>query len=269
MLDDESTCVGVSKYPLQDFDYSMTTDMWLYRANDGYVYHAGKEKIHLQPYSQGDMITVEVNMVSKSISFAKNDSKLQLAGYFDVDILYPVVVFQGGQNEKRVSVGACFTCQNAPPVLSVGDPLCAPSAAVLAQSTVDLLRSLHGTHGWMAFVNDVILNALKSAGELLGNETRRWMESVMMDAGINSEETRQGQGDSSRMQHLIKDDVVDHLCVHVWPVLAVIGGVDDGLRVGARCVLVNEDKMGTILGSVKRKSRHVHVQLDDADSPTV
>ena len=276
MVGDEATCAGVSKYPLQDFDYLTTRDMWLYRANDGIVYHAGEHKNHLEPYGQGDTVTIEVNMAAKSISFAKNNGKLQLAGYFDADILYPVVVFQSGLAEKRLSFGDILTCQNATPTLAVGDPLCAPPASVLAQATVELLWSLHSTVGWKETVNEAILMGLKTAGELLSTEAGKWLESVMTKLPCSDREGRSSRHMSvddkdnqrikpSDQQHVIGEDMVVQLCSNVWPALAVIGGVDEGLRVGARCVLVMEGKTGTVLGTVKGKSGYIHVQLDDAE----
>jgi E3 ubiquitin-protein ligase HERC1 len=273
---DEATCVGVSKYPLQDFDYLTTRDMWLYRANDGFVYHAGGHKKSLESYGQGDTVTIEVNMAAKSISFAKNDGKLQLAGYFDADIFYPVVVFQSGSVEKRLSFGDILICQNATPILAVGDPLCAPPTSVLAQAAVELLRSLHGIVGWTEIVNEAILMGLKTAGELLSSEAGKWLESVMTTVPSSEREghsarqmIRDGNESQSRkpsdQQYVISEDVVVQLCSKVWPALAVIGGVDEGLRVGARCLLTMEGKTGTVLGIVKGKRGHVHVQLDDAE----
>lgn len=276
MVGDEATCVGVSKYPLQDFDYSTTRDMWLYRANDGSVYHAGEQKKHLAPYSQGDTVTIEVNMAAKSVSFAKNDDQLQICGYFDADILYPVVVFQSGENEKRVSFADILTCQNAMPALSVGDPLCAPPSSVLAQATVELLWSLHGAAGWMEIVNETIMAGLKTAGELLSTESGKWVDSGLTEMQSSDGEGKRGSymnvddrdtqrtNPTGRQPCLIDQNVVERLCSDVWPALAVIGGVDEGLRVGARCVHVTEDKMGTILGTVKGKNGCVHVQFDDA-----
>ena len=68
-----STSVGVSKYPLQDFDYRTTSDMWLYRAHDGGVYHDGERARRLDAYGPGDTVTVEVDMDEKTIAFGKND----------------------------------------------------------------------------------------------------------------------------------------------------------------------------------------------------
>jgi len=51
----------------------------------------------------------------------------------------------------------------------------------------------------------------------------------------------------------------------VWPVLAVMGGVDEGLRVGGRCVHVPTAKQGTILGVTSHGATTVKVQWDNGD----
>ena len=56
-----------------------------------------------------------------------------------------------------------------------------------------------------------------------------------------------------------------HLCHTVWPALAVIGGVDCGLRVGGRCV-DNTGKEGTILGVANESRKIVKVQWDEGDN---
>ena len=52
----------------------------------------------------------------------------------------------------------------------------------------------------------------------------------------------------------------------VWPSLAVIGGVDTGLRIGGACVDRDTSKRGTVLGVSKEGNRSVKVQWDEGDS---
>ena len=61
-----------------------------------------------------------------------------------------------------------------------------------------------------------------------------------------------------------KDDI-ERLCKEIWPVLAVLGGVDRGLKVGATCVHKPSGKKAVILGTLKSGLTTVKVQWDDAD----
>lgn len=54
--------------------------------------------------------------------------------------------------------------------------------------------------------------------------------------------------------------------IQVWPALAVIGGVDNGLRIGGRCVHKLTAKKGTVLGVLKHKATNVKVQWDESDT---
>ena len=53
------------------------------------------------------------------------------------------------------------------------------------------------------------------------------------------------------------------LCYSVWPALAVIGGIDSGLRIGGRCVDKLLSREGTVLGASKPGSRSVKVLWDE------
>ena len=53
------------------------------------------------------------------------------------------------------------------------------------------------------------------------------------------------------------------LCYCVWPSLAVIGGIDSGLRIGGRCVDELLSREGTVLGASKPGSRSVKVLWDE------
>lgn len=52
----------------------------------------------------------------------------------------------------------------------------------------------------------------------------------------------------------------------MWPVLAVIGGIDRNLRMGGRCVDRQSSKQGTVLGVNKEGSKNVKIQWDDGDT---
>lgn len=68
----EGTCVGVSKWPIRDYTHRTTTDMWLYRAYSGNLYHGGEQTMALNGFTQGDFITVVLDMDAKTLAFGKN-----------------------------------------------------------------------------------------------------------------------------------------------------------------------------------------------------
>ena len=59
---------------------------------------------------------------------------------------------------------------------------------------------------------------------------------------------------------------VERLCKEVWPALAVMGGVDGGLRVGAKCIHKPTGKRAIILGTLRVGHASVKVQWEDGDS---
>lgn len=69
----EGTCIGVSRWPVRDHNHHTTTDMWLYRAYSGNLYHGGELIRTLPSFTQGDTITCILDMEAHTISFAKND----------------------------------------------------------------------------------------------------------------------------------------------------------------------------------------------------
>lgn len=68
----EGTCVGVSRWPVHDFNHRTTSDMWLYRAYSGNLYHNGEQTLTLSSFTQGDFITCVLDMEARTISFGKN-----------------------------------------------------------------------------------------------------------------------------------------------------------------------------------------------------
>uniref|UniRef100_A0A4W5LYL6 Uncharacterized protein n=1 Tax=Hucho hucho TaxID=62062 RepID=A0A4W5LYL6_9TELE len=83
------------------------------------------------------------------------------------------------------------------------------------------------------------------------------------------EEERGRPGHGGRQGHGGLGDLSDHhlrtLCTEVWPVLAVMGGADAGLRVGGRCVHKQTGRHATLLGVVKEGSTSAKVQWDEAE----
>lgn len=68
----EGTCIGVSKWPITEYNHRTTVDMWLYRAYSGNLYHGGEQTTTLPSYTQGDVITCVLDMDSHTLSFGKN-----------------------------------------------------------------------------------------------------------------------------------------------------------------------------------------------------
>lgn len=68
----EGTCVGVSRFPVCDFSHRTTSDMWLYRAYSGNLYHNGEHSLTLTAFTQGDRITCVLDMEARTLSFGKN-----------------------------------------------------------------------------------------------------------------------------------------------------------------------------------------------------
>lgn len=68
----EGTCVGVARYPLQDDNHRSSTDMWLYRAYSGNLYHGGEMTLTLSGFTQSDSITCVLDMDAKTLAFGKN-----------------------------------------------------------------------------------------------------------------------------------------------------------------------------------------------------
>lgn len=68
----EGTCLGVAKWPVHDYAHRSTHDMWLYRAYSGNIYHGGEHSLTLPCYTQGDCITVVLDMDARTLAFAKN-----------------------------------------------------------------------------------------------------------------------------------------------------------------------------------------------------
>ena len=56
------------------------------------------------------------------------------------------------------------------------------------------------------------------------------------------------------------------MLLQVWSGLAVIGGVDRGLRVGGRCHHAASSRTGTVLGVLKEGGVCAKVLWDDSDA---
>ncbi|XP_006511166.1 probable E3 ubiquitin-protein ligase HERC1 isoform X1 [Mus musculus] len=268
----EGTCVGVSRWPVHDFNHRTTSDMWLYRAYSGNLYHNGEQTLTLSSFTQGDFITCVLDMEARTISFGKNGEEPKLA-FEDVDAaeLYPCVMFYSSNPGEKVKI-CDMQMRGTPRDLLPGDPICSPVAAVLAEATIQLIRILHRTDRWTYCINKKMMERLhkikiciKESGQKLkkSRSVQSREENEMREEKENKEEekgkhNRHGLADLSEPQ-------LRTLCIEVWPVLAVIGGVDAGLRVGGRCVHKQTGRHATLLGVVKEGSTSAKVQWDEAE----
>ncbi|XP_066271875.1 probable E3 ubiquitin-protein ligase HERC1 [Branchiostoma lanceolatum] len=337
----EGTCVGVSKFPVQDFSHRTTADMWLYRAYSGNMYHNGEQSLALPSFTQGDYITVVLDMEARTVSFGKNGEEPRLA-FEDVDSteLFPVVMFYSSNPGEKVKI-TDMQVRGAPRDLLPGDPTCAPAPAVTSEAAVQLIRTLHRQEGWTGHINSCIMDRLGNIKRLYeitlmqGTDTgtsrtvtkTRKSKSAEEDSTDNStkdealstdqkeeeekaepqdeeEETaddttgkdeaeKEGESssaeESERRSPTVEDikglldenlqpatletarqapdmHLLERLCREVWPALVVIGGVDQGLRLGGRCVHKQSSRQATLLGMVKEGSASAKVQWDDADA---
>lgn len=55
------------------------------------------------------------------------------------------------------------------------------------------------------------------------------------------------------------------LCTEVWPVLAMIGGVDSGLRAGGLCLHKSSGRRAFLLGVLKEGSSLAKLQWEEAE----
>lgn len=190
------------------------------------------------------------------------------------------------------NLGLCFQVKicdmqmrGTPRDLLPGDPVCSPMATVLAEATTQLIRILHRTDHWTHRINKTIIERLhkiklcfRDAASMsggVGGQRLKKSRSVQSreehDAQRESQEstakTDEDRGRQGRHHGLgeLSEQNLKTLCTEVWPVLAVIGGADTGLRVGGRCVHKQTGRHATLLGVVKEGSTSAKVQWDEAE----
>ncbi|XP_025019967.1 probable E3 ubiquitin-protein ligase HERC1 isoform X1 [Python bivittatus] len=265
----EGTCVGVSRWPVHDFNHRTTSDMWLYRAYSGNLYHNGEQTLTLTSFTQGDFITCVLDMEARTVSFGKNGEEPKLA-FEDVDAgeLYPCVMFYSSNPGEKVKI-CDMQMRGTPRDLLPGDPICSPVAAVLAEATIQLIRILHRTDRWTHCINKKMMERLYKIKGCLKETGQKLKKS----RSVQSREENEVREEEEKMKHCsrqhgladLSELQLKMLCVEVWPVLAVIGGVDAGLRVGGRCVHKQTGRHATLLGVVKEGSASAKVQWDEAE----
>ncbi|XP_047185393.1 probable E3 ubiquitin-protein ligase HERC1 isoform X3 [Scophthalmus maximus] len=268
----EGTCIGVSRWPVRDHNHHTTTDMWLYRAYSGNLYHGGELVRTLPSFSQGDTITCILDMEAHTISFAKNDKEPKLAFESVVATeLYPCVLFYSSNPGEKVALRD-LQIRGMPSNLLPGDPLCSPRRMVLLESSVQLLRRLHQCDQWASHINQYIHTHLELIGFLLKDDelgrfnqgyspTHFEREESERDKGLTAVDT----GDLVAQPLPLSEAKLAALCTEVWPVLAVIGGVDSGLRAGSLCLHKPSGRRAVLLGVLKEGSSLAKLQWEEGD----
>ncbi|XP_066503891.1 probable E3 ubiquitin-protein ligase HERC1 isoform X4 [Hoplias malabaricus] len=271
----EGTCVGVSRWPVHDFNHRTTADMWLYRAYSGNLYHNGEQTLTLSSYTQGDYITCVLDMEARTVSFGKNGEEPKLA-FEDVDAaeLFPCVMFYSSNPGEKVKI-CDMQMRGTPRDLLPGDPICSPVATVLAEATSQLVRILHRSDRWTQTINRCMLqrlqqirSCLRDGGPPPGVSRLRKSRSAQSREEQDEREDDRDEERGRSSRHALVELSEAHLrtlCSQVWPVLAVIGGTDGGLRVGGRCVHKQTGRHATLLGVVKEGSTSAKVQWDEAE----
>ncbi|KAJ7311304.1 hypothetical protein JRQ81_006920 [Phrynocephalus forsythii] len=271
---ERGTCVGVSRWPVHDFNHRTTSDMWLYRAYSGNLYHNGEQTLTLTSFTQGDFVTCVLDMEARTISFGKNGEEPKLA-FEDVDAaeLYPCVMFYSSNPGEKVKI-CDMQMRGTPRDLLPGDPICSPVAAVLAEATIQLIRILHRTDRWTHGINKKMMERLHKIKPCLKDQAGQKLKKSRSAQSREESEGREEKEspDEGKVKHGGRHGLADlsepqlkTLCLDVWPVLAVIGGVDAGLRVGGRCVHKQTGRHATLLGVVKEGSTSAKVQWDEAE----
>uniref|UniRef100_A0A665WLM9 HECT-type E3 ubiquitin transferase n=1 Tax=Echeneis naucrates TaxID=173247 RepID=A0A665WLM9_ECHNA len=263
----EGTCIGVSRWPVRDHNHHTTTDMWLYRAYSGNLYHGGELVRTLPSFTQGDTITCILDMEAHTISFAKNDKEPKLA--FESVVaseLYPCVLFYSSNPGEKVALRD-LQMRGMPSNLLPGEPLCSPRMTVLLESTLQLLRRLHQCDQWASHINQHIHSHL----ELIGPLWRKPAGDYLIYTS-HSEKDDQGKdlvgddtGGLATHRRSLSEAKLAALCNQVWPVLALIGGVDSGLRAGGLCLHKPSGRRAILLGVLKEGSSLAKLQWEEPD----
>ncbi|GCB83779.1 hypothetical protein scyTo_0024252, partial [Scyliorhinus torazame] len=160
--------------------------------------------------------------------------------------------------------------RGTPRDLLPGDPICSPVATVLAEATIQLIRILHRTDKWTHCINKNMMDRLQKVKSCIKEVNHKLKKSRSVQSREEHEMKEEGKEEergkySKHGLAELTEIQLRTLCTEVWPVLAVIGGVDTGLRVGGRCIHKQTGRHATLLGVVKEGSASAKVQWDDAE----
>nr|XP_026694983.1 probable E3 ubiquitin-protein ligase HERC1 isoform X2 [Ciona intestinalis] len=229
----EGTCIGVSIFPVEDFSHRTTSEMWLYRAYSGNLYHSGELTHSLPSYSKGDVITCVLCMNERTLSFGINGETPEVA-FRDLDsnaTLFPCVMFYSSNFGEEVKISD-FQHIGSGQNLSVGDPICSTMHGTISETCIQLLTQLHSRREsqWSMAITDAVIGRFNELPEILKDD---WLFSS------NKQDTPDED---------LKDWQRSRMLWRVWPALTLLSGVDGGLRMGERCKVINSMKHGILLG---------------------
>lgn len=173
--------------------------------------------------------------------------------------------------------------RGTPRDLLPGDPICSPVATVLAEASIQLIRILHRMERWTHPINKTMMERLQKIKACFrdggagggagagGGGGRGLRKSRSVQSREEHDARQEPRGEEEKARHArhglgdLSEAQLRTLCSEVWPVLAVIGGADAGLRVGGRCVHRQTGRHATLLGVVKEGSTSAKVQWDEAE----
>ncbi|ESP05641.1 hypothetical protein LOTGIDRAFT_181433 [Lottia gigantea] len=265
----EGTCVGVSKWPIRDHGHRTTSDMWLYRAYSGNLYHNGEQTLILSSYTQGDYITVLLDMDARTLAFGKNGEEPRVA-FEDIECteLYPCVTFYSSNPGEKVKI-TDMQLRDNPRDLLPGDPHCATSVSVIVESNISLIRNLYNVPAWSTLIKKKMCGMLdKPVSIYVIENTVKEDKSGKVNDMNQSNDSKPGDGPMVANQHLglkfkVDDQKLEWLCKQVWPCLCVIAGVDSGIRIGGKCLHKTSGKQGIVMGMSREGTTTVKVHWDD------
>ncbi|KAL4227433.1 putative E3 ubiquitin-protein ligase herc1 [Mactra antiquata] len=268
----EGTCIGICKLPVRDPGHRYSSDMWLYRAYSGNLYHCGEQTRTLNAFTQGDCITCVLDMDSKTLAFGKNGEDPKVA-FEDIDAteVYPCVTFYSSNPGEKVKI-TDMQIQAVLKDLMPGEPLCAPPSVVICEAIIRMLTSLHTNVTWTEIINEKMVQALEKVNDLdLFNDDSKTVdkdkiEKCETDSEHAMKDEKQSKDKDEVKSMMYHDDcTLKNLCSLVWPCLVIMGGLDSGLCVGGRCQLEGTSKYGIILGVTSVGASTVKVQWDNGD----
>ena len=268
----EGTCIGVSLGSVRDYSHRTTKDMWLYRAYSGNLYHNGEVPSALPEFTEGDSITVQLDMDEGTISFAKNGGPLRLAftdiptnksnfGTRNEDLveLFPVVVFYSLNPGEKVKIRDMKENKKSKQ-LGCGDfnGNCSPLNETMCQHIVNVIHHLYEAsikdsnqtyqfetsdirpmkklpETWKQAIQKSVLKRLKT------QKIPEWLERIK--AKCNEE----GSTDTFMIDDIASINIKDFADLEkdllpqintamkeVWPAFAIISSIDSGLKVGSK-----------------------------------
>ena len=135
--------------------------------HSGNLYHKGELNHALPSYTQGDYITVVLDVDNKTLSFGKNGEEPTLA-FQDVEAteLFPCVLFYSTNPGEKVKI-TDYEPKRPLKTLVAGEPHCSPTAVLLSESHISLIRKLHSLDGWTKTVSQ--FPYLQLSNSLQGN----------------------------------------------------------------------------------------------------